>query len=303
MTEGGDRSARRRPSSLKLYGLIGAMVALWAANFVVAKIALRDFAPLLLSGLRTAMAALFILPVFFWSLRRRPIHAEFRRDLGWLLALGVLGVALNQVLFVSGLSRTSVAHSAILNGLTPVLVLLMAAYSGIERLRRRKFIGMGVALSGVALLNLLPGKTSGSNPAGDILIVLACLTFAWFTVFGKRVTVRHGAVVVNTVAYTGAALALSPLTVFLAWGGGLERVSTAGWLSLFYMALFPSMVCYLIYAYALEHLSASRLSAFSYLQPVLATSIAIPALGERVGAALVAGGALVFAGVWITERG
>jgi drug/metabolite transporter (DMT)-like permease len=302
LTEGGHRGIRKRPSSLKLYGLIGVMVAFWSANFVVAKIALRDFHPLLLSGLRTALAALFILPVVTWSLRRRPLRAEFRGDLAFLLALGVFGLALNQVLFTFGLNRTSVGHSSILLGMTPVLVLLMAALSGQEPLRRRKLIGMGVALSGVALLNLAPGKFAGANLLGDILIVMASLTFSWFTVFGKRVTIRHGAVVVNAVAYVGAALMLAPLTVYLAWDG-LGRVSAAGWLSLLYMALFPSMVCYLIYAYALEHIPASRVSLFSYVQPVLATSLAIPVLGERLGVGLVAGGALVFTGVWLAERG
>jgi drug/metabolite transporter (DMT)-like permease len=109
-------------------------------------------------------------------------------------------------------------------------------------------------------------------------------------------------VVVNAVAFVGAARVLAPLTVYMAWDG-LGRVSAAGWLSLLYMALFPSMVCYLIYAYALEHIPASRVSLFSYVQPVLATSLAIPALGERLGVGLVAGGALVFTGVWLAERG
>ena len=302
MTEGGSPGAPKRPSEARLYGLIGIMLLFWSANFVVGKIALREFPPLLLSGLRTALAALFILPVFFWSRRLRLPTGSLRRDLTAVVCAGLIGVALNQVFFVFGLSRTSVAHSAIVIGLTPILVLLMAAFAAQEHLSGRKIIGMGIALAGVIALSLAPGKSGGASLVGDMFIFLASLTFAWFTVYGKRVTVRHGAVVVTTVAYLGAAVALAPLTIALAVRHGLGHVSLTGWASLVYMALFPSMVCYLIYSYALQHIPASRVSAFSYLQPLLATLIAIPALGERLGGGLIAGGVLVFAGVWITER-
>ena len=54
----------------------------------------------------------------------------------------------------------------------------------------------------------------------------------------------------------------------------LAHVSAAAWLSMLYMALFPSVLAYLIYYYALAHIPASRVSAFSYLQPVFATAMA-----------------------------
>ena len=75
------------------------------------------------------------------------------------------------------------------------------------------------------------------------------------------------------------------------------------WLCLLFMALFPSTICYLIYSYALTHIPASRVAAFSYIQPVLATMLAVVMLGERVTLPLVAGGAVIFSGVYLTERG
>jgi drug/metabolite transporter (DMT)-like permease len=69
------------------------------------------------------------------------------------------------------------------------------------------------------------------------------------------------------------------------------------------MALFPSLVCYLIYYYALKFIAASRVSAFSYLQPLLATVMAVMVLGEEVTGGLAAGGALILSGVFVAERG
>ncbi|MBM3773834.1 MAG: DMT family transporter [Acidobacteria bacterium] len=286
-----------------LYPLIALMMLLWSANFIIAKVAVREIPPLLLSALRVALAGLFILPIYRWSRRNGQTWAK--GDLRLLVALGVFGVALNQVFFVAGISRTSVAHSALLIGITPLMVLLIAAATGQERLSARKILGMLIALAGVAILNISPAPAGagGATLAGDLLTLLATLTFALFTVLGKEVTERCGTIAVNTVAYTGGALALSPVVVWNAGSFAFAEVSWSAWASLLYMALFPSVVCYLIYFHALSRIPASRVAAFSYLQPLIATLMGVVLLGERISIPLAAGGSVIFAGVYLTERG
>jgi drug/metabolite transporter (DMT)-like permease len=82
----------------------------------------------------------------------------------------------------------------------------------------------------------------------------------------------------------------------------LSKASAEAWLSLIYMAVFAAVLAYLIYYYALTYLPASRVSAVSYLQPVVATLFAVGFLGERISAVLIIGGILVLTGVVITER-
>lgn len=293
-------------NSLLLYALLGAMVFFWSANFVIGKLALRDFPPLLLSGLRVTLAALFMIPVYWWA-RRKTVSADAtRQDAPMLFILGVCGVALNQFFFVLGLSRTSVAHSAIFIGMTPILVLIIAAVIKQEPMTVWKGIGMGVAITGVIILNTRRERGgTGDNPTllGDFLIVMASLTFALFTVFGKRFTGRHSSVTVNTFAYVGGALALSPLTVWQAAQFPFAHVSAQAWASLTYMALFGSVLSYLIYYYALAHFPASRVSALSYLQPILAGLMAATVIGERLTPQVIAGGSVILAGVMMTERG
>jgi drug/metabolite transporter (DMT)-like permease len=291
----------RRPV---LYALIFLMVALWSGNFIIGKVALREFPPLLLSGLRVALAGLFIWPVYWWRARGAG-ERWTRKDLPILVFLGIFGVALNQLFFVLGLSRTTVAHSAIIISTTPVLVLVIAAMVKLEHVTARKSAGMALAIAGVVVLKALeaPGNGAGPTWTGDLCIFLAGVTFALFTVLGKRVTGRHSSVTVNTFAYVGGAVALSPVTLWEASSFSFAQVSTRGWASLAYMALFPSVVCYLIYYYALTQIAASRVSAFSYLQPPLATLLGVLMLGERITAPLVLGGAVIFAGVYLAERG
>jgi len=289
------------PSRGSLYSLLGLMVFFWSLNFVIVKIALREFPPLLLTALRVALAAGVLLGIFAATRPQRRSARWTAREILLLLVLGVSGVALNQGFFVAGLGRTSVAHAAILMGLTPVQVLLLAALTGQEKLTGRKLTGLAVALLGVAVLQLSHDGSGAPSMSGDVCILLSGFAFAVYTVGGKNLTSRHDSVTMNTFVYLGGAVVLSP--VILWQPVHFAAVSATAWLSLAYMALFPSVVSYLIYSYALAHMEASRVSASSYLQPLLATLIAIVILDEHLTAPILTGGTLVLAGVYITERG
>jgi drug/metabolite transporter (DMT)-like permease len=268
------------------------MTLLWSGNFVVAKFALREIPALLVVGLRMLVAAFCMVPLY-----RRSAASIDRADMPRMLVLGVLGVGLNQVLFVMGLARTSVAHAAIIIGLTPVTVLIAAVLIGQERLRFRRLAGMLVALGGVAVLQLSSEPGRAHTLVGDLLVFLGSSIFAIYTVAGKGMAHRLGSITVNTVAYIASAVALFPLTLWLSRGFDYNKVTWVGWSSLLYMAVFASVLCYLIYYYALSHVSASRVAAFAYVQPLMATLMAIPLLGEPVTRPLLVGGSLVFGGV------
>lgn len=290
-----------------LYALIFLMVAFWSGNYIAGKIALRAFSPLLLAGLRIGFAGVAMLPLYGWERTRRPAASpagRTGREILQLLVLGILGVTLNQVFFVVGLSRTSVAHAAILIGLTPIQVLIIARLRGQEKITVRKAVGMAIALAGVAVLKWFePAAGTGATWTGDFVILLAGLCFALFTVFGKEVTARYSTITMNAYAYVGGALALLPLTLWEAARQPHGQIGAGAWLAAIYMALFPSVIAYLIYYHALAHMTASRVSAFSYLQPVFASIMGVAILGETLGAPVIAGGTVILAGVYLAERG
>lgn len=289
-------------SHWRLYSLITLMTVLWSINYVVAKIALRELPALFTTGMRNVTAGALMLPVYALHRRRSSAALWGWPDLPVLIGLGMCGVALNQIFFILGIAQTNVAHASIMIAMTPMLVLLLATFQGQEKLGAAKIIGMTTALTGVAVLQLSRNGNRGATLAGDAFVFLAAVTFAIFSVSGKRVTGRFSNITLNTFAYGGAGLVLIPVTVWAAKSVRLETVSMSAWASIAYMAVFPSVVCYLIYYYALGHVAASRVSAFSYLQPLIATILALPVLGERPTPALLMGGAFVLAGVFVTER-
>lgn len=297
-------------NSLALYTAIAAMMLLWSANFIIAKVALRDFPPLLLGALRIGLAGIFLAPVYWWRGRAPAAGERVQAGPGlWLLIfLAVCNVG-NQLLFLIGLRRTSVSHSALIIGIGPIFVLLIAGATGLERITWRKLVGMGIALAGVAVLAREAGsRGTGSvqteaTLAGDAITAGACILFSMFAVYGKKATALYGSVAVNGFAYMCGAVLLAPVILWRSQDFAYRGVSLAAWSSLLYMAVFPSVVCYLIYYYALTRMPATRVAAFVYLEPVIATLLAVAFLGERVTAPLAASGTVILTGVYLTERG
>ena len=290
--------AGSRPPLVRLYGLALLAQFIWALNNNLAKFALQSIPPLLLTGLRMTLCALLITPIYGLS---RTTRWQWR-SLPKLAALGVVGVGLNQFFFVVGINRTSVTHAAFILPLAPVLALLLARLLGQEQVTRGKLFGMGIAFSGVLLLQLTKTSERVASLTGDLLLLAGIASFATYIVLGKRATASFDGLTVSTVAYLSSALLMLPITLSEAHGFDFAAVPLRSWLALGYMAVFSSITGYLIYYYVLHHLAPSRISAFSYAQPVMSTGIAALLLDEPVTPGLLLAGALVLLGVYVTER-
>jgi drug/metabolite transporter (DMT)-like permease len=287
------------PSRTRLYSMVAFMIVSWALNFVIGKIALREIPALVLPGLRIGLATVCLIPIYLW---RRPKQRFARADWPKLAVTALCGITFNQFFFIAGLSRTSVGHMAVFIALTPILVLVLAVAMGQERFTAAKVTGMLVAMAGVLALELSNRSSGVATPFGDFLAFLGTLAFSTYTVVGKDLTVRYGSIPMNMLAYAVGSITLLPLAWVHRDSFHPAAVSATAWWSMAYMVVFSSVIAYLVYYYALSHMSASRLSAFTYVEPVLAAILAYLILGEPVTWALAVGGALVLAGVWVAER-
>ena len=286
----------------RVYGWLVLLLFLWSANFIFARLALRELPLGLVVGFRYVFSAICMLPVVAIGRRSQAWHEHrlTRKELPLLLAVGVLGLVGNQVLFVIGISMTSVSHAGVITTLSPVLVLLGSAARGHERISRLRIAGLVTAAAGVIVLQFSRGAAGEATLRGDAVMLASVLVFAGFNLVAKPFAERAGTVRMNAVSYGAAGLLALPLALW-----SLHRAAPASvlaWAGVFYMAAGSSVAGYLIYAYALRHLPASRVSVVVYLQPVLVSLMAIAMLGERPGAGFVPAVALVLLGVYVVER-
>lgn len=298
-----DPSSPRRPSNLALYAAVAGAVLLWTLNGPIGKVGFRHFPPVLLFTLRVVIAACVInIVLLFRGVSYRSILPSDRLKLIGLMLVGHVG---NQLGYMIGLSRTSVAHSSIIYGTLPITVLLLAIFIGQESFKRSRLLGMLISAVGVIILGFDQGsRIPGASPTflGDLLTFGATMGFACVTVFGRGFRERYPAELLIAVAYTVGALVAGPTLIWPGWDFDYAAVPAEGWLSLLFMALGSAITAYMLYFWALGYLSSSRLASAQYLQPPLAVVIAAVFLAEPVTIALAIGGTVVLAGVYLAER-
>jgi drug/metabolite transporter (DMT)-like permease len=239
------------------------------------------------------------------SAPRWPSLPQSLRDWAFLGLVALFGVTLNQLFFIGGLARTSAAHSALIVALGPVMVLALSRLLRMEALTVLKSAGILVAFCGVAILTTGKGKgagVSGAHWQGDVLAFAASGVFAYFTILVKKAAVQFDALTLNTIVFALGSVLMLPLSAPELRAVRWSAVPALAWWSLAYMVILGSVLAYLLFAFALTELTPSRVAAFNYLQPLIAISLGVWMLGEKISSNLIAGGALILVGLYFTER-
>lgn len=285
-----------------MHGLMFISTFCWATNIIAGKEALRGFGALALAQLRVSSAAM-IYGGLFLALRPPSMLRLPRREWFFLGAVALFGITLNQLFFIGGLARTSAAHSGLIVALGPVMVLVLSSLKHMEAPTVLKAVGMLISFCGVAILTMgQGGRSNGAHWQGDLLAVAGSAVFAYYTILGKEAVDRYDALTLNTIIFVMGSVLMLPFTTRQLLTVGWRSMPPAAWWGLAYMAVLGSVLAYLLFAFVLTELTPSRVAAFNYLQPLIAIGLGVWLLGERITSSLVAGGALILAGLYLTER-
>ena len=285
-----------------VYLLMSCVVTLWGGAFVAIRILVRHASPYTVTLLRFALTTAGLLVV---SAIVRPDHPRLeRRDRGRLVVLAITGVAVYHLSLNYGERFVSATVASLIVASFPVLVALGARLVLKETIGPRKWAGIALALAGVVILVLwgTPGaELSIEKGLGAAVTILAPLAWTVYTIGGKPMVRRYGALPLTTWAMSLGTLLVAPLAI----GPTLRDVSGLtlgdwGWLA--FLAFLCSVFAYTVWLYALEIVEASELAVWVYLIPLLALGWAAIVLGERPTAFAILGGAMVLAGVILTER-
>jgi drug/metabolite transporter (DMT)-like permease len=278
-------------------------VSAWGASFIATKIALRDVSPATVVWLRFAMG-LVILGATVAA--RKQFSIPDRREWGYFVLLGFLGIALHQWLQSNGLQTSRASTSAWIVATTPVFMALLAWLVLGEGLDWLKSLGILLAGLGVLLVvsaGDLAGLSIGRFGApGDFLILISSLNWAVVSILSRRALQKHPAAAMTFWMMLAGWLFSSAL--FLA-GNGLHevpRLTTAGWLALSFLGVFCSGLAYIAWFDALKALTAARLGAFLYIEPLVAMFVAALLLHESITLAAMLGGGIILLGVYLVNR-
>ena len=286
----------------KLDALLLLMILIWGTNFSLVKVALRDFPEIPFNTARLLVAgAVFVAAIRWTRDPAKPRPALTRTDWVQLLFLGLVGTFLYQLCFVGGVRRTSVGNGSLIVGTSPIVIALMSAVAGHERIRPLRWAGVGMAMLGLYVVVAQGVKFSAQTLGGDLLMIGGVLCWATYSVASQPILKRHSPLVVIGLTFSiGAAmyvLMMMPTLVHVQW----SAVSGFSWFLMCASALLALNLSYWIWYTGLKRLGGSRTSVYSYLTPIVAMIVAAVWLGEPISGNQVAGAAAIFAGLLITR--
>lgn len=212
----------------------------------------------------------------------------------------LLGVILNQILFVKGLSLTSATNTSLLAVTIPVFATVVSSFFGFDKPTFRKFCGILLAAVGVVYL-IDPSQASFSSDTtkGDLLIIFNCLCYASYIAISQDAIARNGALKSITWLFLYGTIICLPLGVYSLASTDFAAVSVKAWLTVAFLVLFPTIGAYYLNAWAMARVEPSVVAAYIYLQPVIGFVLAVMFLGEHFTWRAVTAAFLIFIGVFL----
>lgn len=284
-----------RPAALPLIAAALTTVV-WSSAFAALSFGLRAFTPAELALLRFGVASLILaVPVALGAIELPP-----RRDWPAIAALGLIGMTIYQLSLGYAMTRVPAGAAAVIVALAPGVTSALAALRLGESVTARMGVGLAIAFVGAILVTLGSGHGVHFEPLALLVLVSVFATSIYF-VWQKPLLARTTPMGFTTLSIFAGTLGLLPFGLHLP--EKLALASGGQIASGIYLGVFPTVLGYLAWNWALSRAPASTVSSFLYLQPLLASVIAWFWLGQTLGALAIAGGVLAVGGVILTIRG
>jgi drug/metabolite transporter (DMT)-like permease len=304
----GEAGHERRPAVG--YAMVVAAALLFALNGTVSKVVLQSgVSSLELTQVRATGTFLgFALAL---AVTRPAALRLGRREAAYLAVWGVAGVAMVQWLYFVSIGRLPIGIALLIEYIAPILIALWAWAVFKERIRRRIWAALVLALVGLSLVVEVWSGVS-LDGIGVAAALAAAVAYAVYVLMAERAVTRRDPASLTCFGFLFAALfwaLVQPWWQFPAERlddsvsllGHLERFELPVWLLMLYVVVAGTMITFLLVAAALRHISATRVAIVAMLEPVAASAVAFLWLGESFGAAQLVGGAIVLAGILLAQ--
>ena len=271
----------------KTDALLFLMALIWGVNFSIVKFGTEVMSPLAFTGLRVLLAAAVL---FLFAVLRKPKFPA-RRDILALMALGMLGNGLYQLLFVLGIAQTKVGNAALIVAATPAFIAIASRVGGVERVNRRVAGGIALSLVGVMLVVLGSARAATGNATliGALLVFGGTLCWTAFTVLLQPFARRLDPVQLSAFTMLGGTIPLVFVTSRSIAATDWSKFGFPAVGALFYAGVISMGLAYVFWYRGLRVLGPTRTAVYSNLQPVIAIIVAwiflseVPTVWQGVG--------------------
>ena len=292
------------------YAMVLTAALLFAVNGTVSKVVLHSgISSLQLTQVRATGA--FLGFALLLGLTRRESLRVTRRELPFLAVFGIAGVASVQWLYFVAIDRLPIGIALLIEYLAPLLIALWAWAVFKERIRRRIWAALVLAICGLALV-VEVWSGLALDGLGVAAALAAAVAYCVYVLMAERGVRSREPASLNAYGFFFAALFWAIVQPFWRFPaervddsvsllGRVEQVELPVWLLLLYIVVAGTMITFFLVAAALRHISATRVAIVAMLEPVVATAVAFVWLGETFGGFQLAGGVLVLAAILLAQ--
>ena len=292
-------SPRTRVHPLVVHAALFCVALLFGANYIVAKVAMREITPLDLVVFRASATAAILFVAL--RLRSRTVAPPklTRADFGQLFLYSLLGVSLNQLCFLQGLSRTTATNASIMLVSIPILTLAFAVMLRRERATLTGVLGIAIGLTGALLLIIPRGGVDLTSRAtvGNLFLLAGGASYAMYLVLTRGLLARHEPLRVISWVFLFSALTVIPFGASGMRALLNSGISAAGWASIAYAIVGGTVIPYMLSNWALVRAKSSLVAVYVLLQPLIAGSLGRIFLHEQLVPNTAIAAVLVVSGV------
>ncbi len=276
----------------------------WGSSFTVTKIAVKELPPFTFALLRFLVASLILAPIFL-AKRKHLVSKDVKLPYVYILLLGLTGITLYYLFFNVSLKYTTASQGALIQGIIPFAIAVIAAIMLKEKNTATQKIGIALSVLGVLLVGFVSSDNDTARNAitGNLLMVAATVSWAFYTVISKKITHINSLVVTSLATFIGTVLFIP-----VAWievkntSFSYAQVSAGAWFSIIYLGAMASALSYFLYNRALETMTASQVGAFINLDPIIGAIIAFIFLDEQITWLQIIGAILVLLGIYFSSK-
>lgn len=255
----------------------------------------------------TIMRAIFACMMFWLVSFFMPKEKVLPKDLCLLFVCALCGVGINQWLFVIGLKNSLPVNASIIATAVPIFVLLLAALVLKEPITAKKSLGVFLGVSGGLLLVFNSTQTtSGTNSLwGDMLMLLNQLMYSVYLVLSKPLSRRYSSVIMMKWMFLFSTLALAPFCLqYMQYVPMFHRetFNVSQLYALLYLLFGATFVSFMLIPMALKQIRPTTVSMYNYVQPIIASAIAVAVGQDTFSMQKLLSAALVFVGVYLVTQ-
>lgn len=257
--------------------------------------------PFGMNVLRVGVSVLLFWVLYFLKPPKNKIQKE---DFPRFILCALTGIAINQMLFLKGLSLTFSIHAVLLMLTTPILITIIAAWLLKEKINAYKIIGLGLGVSGAVVLIMARQNSGSGNDVllGDVLIIINAVSYTIYFILVKPLMLKYNPVQVIRWIFT---LGL-PMVLPFGWNE-FAAINWAGFGFTAYacislIVIGGTFLAYLFNAYGIKVLGASVAGMYIYVQPLFAAAIAMLFLKESLEAYKIFAAVLIFTGLYLSNK-